>query len=325
MRWTLNRWTILAVILLLSTAVGLLFRPGGDGAEGQQVVEDESLTLTCPESVTAASGDDFTIECRAVDVGEAGEDNTVSASVSTRPLGTIADRGQDFKEVSPNEYALTAHVRAARNGRVDVQVNKYNYVLAEVAPGTVAAPFVPRNRQLVDSAKLGVNVRIQHHLLFYTGFGLSILLFISLVVIFIALLTHRRIGGGQLYTAEKRGRTAHSIASVLWPTYYALLVLLLLFHIVDTSAVDRIQMSIPAQIMFVVTIPLFLMSFVVLLVVRRLTFRKVTHSVSGQHTTSDDASDVATYGPSAAPIVGVVGAGFFFVPLAFLIQWLVYL
>ena len=79
----LNRWTILAVILLLSTAVGLLFRPVGDGAEGQQVVEDESLTLTCPESVTAASGDDFTIECRAVDVGEAGEDNTVSASKLT--------------------------------------------------------------------------------------------------------------------------------------------------------------------------------------------------------------------------------------------------
>ena len=45
----LNRWTILAVILLLSTAVGLLFRPSGPMEGPPQMVEKDGLSLTCPE------------------------------------------------------------------------------------------------------------------------------------------------------------------------------------------------------------------------------------------------------------------------------------
>ena len=321
----LNRWTILAIILLLSTLIGLAFRPWGDGPSGLQTVEDGSLSLTCPQSYTTDSGNYFTIECEVVDIAELGDSDEVSAYVWADPLGPLAELGRDLEEISPGEYILRANLRAARNGRADVEVNTHTYVLADVDTTMVAEPFIPRIRQLVRSTGLSVLIRVQHHLLFYTVFGLSLLLFISLLSISIGALMYRRISGLRAYVRPSPSQIIYFIASVLWATYYALLLLLLLFHIVDTSALDRVQASIPAQIIFIVTIPLFLLSFVILRLVQWLTFRNADPFVSTQRTPAGNPSDMEGRQPSAAPFIGAVATGFVLAPLALLIQWLAFL
>ncbi len=314
----LNRWTILAVVLLLSTAIGLTFRPWGDGPSGLRTVEDGSLSLSCPDAYTAASGDRFTIECGATDTSAPRDDDLVSAWVRTYPEDTVRERGWSFDEVSPNVFELIIDARATRDGLVQAQLEKK--VPLEFDPDVVDERFLALTRKPVrpvSTPTLDVAVHVRQNLLFYSGFGLSIFMLVLLVLISAGFLPYRLLRRTVGFATHDPSQMAYSTARALWSMYYALWALLLLSYIGHIFTIERLEGLTLVEVVFVILLYLFLL--LILWLVHGLTFRNATPLGPNRN----DPSDLNDRTSNAVPFIGALVTGFVVVPLAFLIisQW----
>ena len=162
----LNRWTILAVILLLFTVAALMFRPWGDGFEGQQVVAHRELVLTCPESLTAAFGETRTVHCEFTQDSENLDDYRLRAS-------------GDIEEIAPGRYTLTQEFKVDSSGSHDVTLDRT--VTSEAILRMRDNMADPRLRRTAAHPVATIDVQIRFHPVFYAGLGLTWLLTLILV------------------------------------------------------------------------------------------------------------------------------------------------
>ena len=166
MRWTWNRWTILAIILLLSTAVGLPFRPWGDGFEGKQIVEHLGLTLTCPESLSASLGERRSVRCEFTEDLENRDDY-------------LFDAYGDIEEIATGRYTLVEEFSVDTSGAYEVKVDR---TATEEAFLLFRDNITdPRFSRPSAHAVATIDVRTQYHPIFYMGLGLT--WFLTLVLL----------------------------------------------------------------------------------------------------------------------------------------------
>ena len=269
----LNRWTILAVILLLSTAVGLLFRPWGDGAEGWQVVEDRGLSLECPESITVNAGTLFLVECKVL-------------SNSVWPLRIraqqhfydVVSKGWQIEEVEENTYELTERMRGMRSRGLEVRAR--------------AGPVYHPSLSVAD-ATATIDLRIRHNLLADVGMGLFVMqAFLLLGSLLLAVISWPRRNSWPKHSlisepssdsklsvlaqslilpwlyllpqalrrpvGERSLRRVYTALDILLLTLMAQVILMMIFHIIDGILMDgQTHWIFPPQFLFIFTIPFF--------------------------------------------------------------------
>ncbi len=278
----LNRWTILAVILLVSTAIGLAFRPSGEGAEGRQIVEDRGLSLECPESITVDAGALFLVECVAI--------SSSPWHLSIRAQQHFYDavsRGWQVEEVDENTYELTELMRGMRSRGLEVR--------ARVGPHTHTLPAVADARATID-------LRVRHNLLADVGVGLFLTqAFLLLGSLLLAIISWPRRNSWPkrssiseqnsdsklsalrqslilpwLYLLPRAPRRTvgdrslqrvYAALGILFLTLMAQVILMTIVHITDSILMDgQTHWIFPPQFTFIFTIPFFAAIFIALLV-----------------------------------------------------------
>ena len=352
----LNRWTILAIILLLSTAVGLLFRPLGDGAEGQQVVEDESLTLTCPESITVVYASQYFVhDCR----------------LDSDP--SIPERYRPYVEVDLNVSSMRAYdvVSEGRSGTpIEVAGGKkssaqlYSARRSYDFPVEAGIRLGPTSRvTLRPPIETTINVRVKFPLPFYIGLGLLILQVGALIAgpilavsggilgivrpIRGALGTHvfslRSLAFAPFLVApwwfrarlQEEGRLTTRMLNisflavdVMWYTYIVQVILIVIVSTIDLFATDAAVSGasiIPAPFLLIFIVPIALILCGVLFFVRMFTLtERLPRGWADRPLRSSLGLD-ATTSPPLMPFIGVTATGWFFMPLVFAIYWFGYL
>ena len=342
----LNRWTILAAILLLSTAVGLLFRPWSIVEPELRTVDENGLQLTCPESVAASFGSLTTFECHVVNNSRAQGNSSIGMSID-RGFGAISRQGFEIQEVSENEYNWKPRI-AARKGRM---------LLVD------ASVFDPSSQLRINQVSTQIDVNVQLPLVFYTGLGLSaiqaLLLVIwpvaeALVVVRRALWRYKRFPGTRLdalkaalpgtflvypvlrYFSGRRaerltihsGIWAYNAVDSFWISLIVQPFIILAVHVIDLIVVDSrmgINPTFPIPFILIVTIPLGIGSAVGLYFLREASFGKVKLR-EGRYVPSDTDSDPdESLWLNPFPFVGAVVVGGLSVPLAIYVYWFVWL
>lgn len=207
----LNRWTILAIILILSAVIGLPFRPlGPEGLSGVQTIHSQGLSLTCPESLTAVPDETYEIECVIVNdspfqgyVFGTLRQGRLPPAYSNRSL----NQGSDGTFLLANDFT--------RNRPIKI------YARAFVSQNDVV--LAPTDI-LVESRAV-INLTIKQYYSFYIGRGLLMLQAIALAIGFMlyALILLR----GGIVSRSSAG-VAFLMVDMLYLTY---LVQLLLYPI----------------------------------------------------------------------------------------------
>ena len=352
----LNRSTILAAILLLSTAVGLLFRPGGDGAEGQQIVEDESLTLTCPESITVEYASQYFVhDCRI--------DPDPSISQLYRPyvedkLNVSGMRAYDV--VSEGRSGTPVEVAGGKKSSDQLYSARRSYDF----PVEAGIPLGPTSRVTPrPPIETTINVRVKFPLPFYIGLGLLILQVGALIAGPILAVTASILGfvgpvrsalGTHLFSLsslavgpflvvpwwlrarlKEEGQVTPRMlyrsflaVDVMWYTYIVQIVLIMIVTTIDLFAIDAAVSGasiIPAPFLLIFIVPIALILCGVLFFVRMFTLtERLPRGWADRPLRSSLGLD-ATTSPPLMPFIGVTATGWFFMPLVFAIYWFGYL
>ncbi len=210
MGWAWNRWKILAAMLILATLIGLPFRPWGGGLDGQQVIEDRGMTLTCPTSLTAPHGKTTRVQCELSDESEPREGFLIES------LG--------MEQVDSGRYIVTRNFVAGTQKSYEVE--------AERAPNKESEPWLGNNGANVEIRSLyartiaRIDVSTQYNPIFYTGLGLTWLLTMVLVggplaAIVAFALRRLRPGNGPLATVNTVLNEKQASDWLVWPWAYA--------------------------------------------------------------------------------------------------------
>lgn len=200
----LNRWTILAAILLVSTVVGLAFRPWGSGEGEFRTIMGPGLTLTCPESYTVASqsGGSFDLKCEILLTSELQTGYNVFGSSSG-----YAQTGNGWEtKIAPDRYTYTTHYIPRTSEKVRVS--------AYVAKGRF--PFPESQRRAIAE----VQILVPRLLPFNVAHGLS---FLQIVVLVAGPLLGLVLGAKGL-VAHKGGPIARLRFSIRTAVYAAFLI-----------------------------------------------------------------------------------------------------
>ena len=306
----LNRWTILAAILLLSTAVGLLFRPWGPAEGPPQTVENQGLSLTCPEVITAAPGSNIELQCEVTNSTRYQQyDYYIRGHISRKwdePHNYIPFSDVSVVEIGRNRYLTTGHVWIYRDDSIPTGASLHSW-----SEGGLLS---------TDSQ---VNIEVRHPLFYYPALGLLLLQMIALGGFTVVCMLFASWGSTsrQLGTAQpKFVLTAYRAIDVLWLTYFTQALLMLVFHIWDYQAYISQPWDpiFPPQLLYILTLPFALGVIVLLFVVGRLTMRSNgMSSVWEKGATSEQDNSPERIQSSWTPLVGAIVTGWVFLLLAF--------
>lgn len=352
----LNRWTILAAILLLSMVVGLAFRPGGDGAEGQQVVEDESLTLTCPESITVEYASQYFVhDCRI--------DPDPSISQLYRPyvedkLNVSGMRAYDV--VSEGRSGTPVEVAGGKKSSDQLYSARRSYDF----PVEAGIPLGPTSRVTPrPPIETTINVRVKFPLPFYIGLGLLILQVGALIAGPILAVTASILGfvgpvrsalGTHLFSlrslavapflvapwwlrARLQGqgrigpralRVSYLAVDVMWYTFLVQIILISIMMAIDLFAIDAAVSGasiVPAPFMLIFLVPIALVMCGALFFIRNFTLtERLPRGWADRPLHSSPGLDTTT-SPPLMPFIGVTATGWLTVSFFTLVYWFVYL
>ena len=318
----LNRWTILAVVLVMSTGLGLLFRPFGDGASGLVVVEEQGLSLECPEALIVTSGDFYEFECHIVNDSSYQEDIIVLGGAGSYREGALDDdkieelglRPSRVRQISPSMYLLEETRHALRPSSFTVTANVRS---VEAEPGELyRASLITFDELLARSdvsrmillrTETQMNLEVKYHLLFYIGLGLFALQIAALAfgpVVYLAVLRLRRLNGVR---AVRRG---YRIIELLYFSYIAQILLIAVFHITDTiESVDQAEVYPHPTSEFVATLPALLLFLWLIVFARWRFFLRMVPSDLRQTVQTNAEEGNAQVGARVIPFVAVAMAG----------------
>ena len=340
----LNRWTILGIILLLSTVVGLLFRPWGDGFEGQQVVEHRAVILTCPQSVTAALGEKQQVLCEFTVADENPEDYRLDAY-------------GDMEQVSPGRYTLMQEFSVKSSEPYEVKVNREVTEKAVLRMrDNVTGPAL---RRLASHPVAVIDVRVRQHPIFYAGFVLTLLLTVILVggplaaLLALALRRFRsqapflvRVNHALnetplsdwlvrpwLFAVSIRAITnarpqtmlrAYMALDTLWKLYFLLAVLIIPYRLLHIFHSQR-QPWPAAGVELTVAIFMSIIIIIVLVAIRQLTFFSVVSPYWGPINMENVEQERPRQWANSAPFVFAAIVGFFGIFRAATYYWGIWL
>lgn len=295
----------------------MLFRPGGDGAEGQQVVENQGLTLECPETITVSTGTTIMLQCEVNNNSRYRQGTHIHPSIYTNWDDfynyVVLNNGSDG-EIGLNKHLIMGTVWIRRDDRIPVGV----VLISGFNPGEV-----------VLSVRSYVRVQVKHPLFFYTGLGLLLLQIIVLIsspVLGILLRIYRT------RTSQAGNKLAifsvneYRAADMLWKTYIAQALLMLAFHIWDFQiyASGLLDPIFPPQSIYILTIPVALGFVALLFGVWRYTMKSIgVPSIWAESGSQDDELGQVVVKQSWIPFVGVVVIGCLLLPVAFWLYFVV--
>ena len=338
MRWTLNRWTILAVILLLSTAVGLAFRPWGPAEGPPQTVENDGLSLTCPEYLKVAAGGRVEFSCEF----------------------RIASEYRVGHWAYGSERHALYDVMSRLSQMIDTGNGTYVYKRALKVAGSQYFPVVagvrPDGGSWDDAIEVTntIEVRARHNPVYYMGMGLFLLqalaVFAGMVlapsefayaVLKPSSSASTKLRGAlrsmasalflasprlyRVWRQRNRGEsldwpeTAYSFVSILWWSYIIQHILFMVSYIVYSVNLENQTDWIfgPGFLLFF-TIPIGIVALSILLVIRRCSFTRLLRSEW-----DDRRAQLKVRGGNSSsirwvPIVAVVVTGWIYLPLVML-------
>ena len=307
----LNRWTILAVILLLSTAVGLLFRPSGPMEGPPRTVENDGLSLTCPEAVIVTTGSTIELQCEVTNNSRYQQDSNFISGFLSRNYDEPSNyvfRGEKGEKVARSRYVITAKVWMYRDDSipVDVFLNSWENLEEDLGSIRTDVPF-----------------EVKHPLFYYTALGLLLLQLIAIGVssiLGILLATYNSAAKKFVASRPIFVLGTYRTIDVLWATYITQALLMLVFHIWDYQAYISQPWDpiFPPQLLYILTLPFALGVIVLLFVVWRRTMRSTgLPSVweQGPAVGQEDSHELIHL--SRTPLVGAIVTGWVFLLLAF--------
>ena len=259
----LNRWTILAVILLLSTGVGLLFRPSGPMEGPPQMVEKDGLSLTCPEYLIKRPRALGVFTCVLVNESYFNKDFVLHGS-------WLSYRTQ--KEEFPNQYLIMPRFTWRLSQKMEIYAE-----FSERDGRSQSIGEDPANQDLIrPTIRIADNVdlRIKQGSGVYLGMGLlalqivlvangtllellaRIASWVSVMLrssrksvskpashikppLFLVMYFDRLTGRDLQRESSSTGRFSKMAIQALWASYVVQLGLLTFFHIFDMFTVER--------------------------------------------------------------------------------------
>ncbi len=344
----LNRWTILAIILLLSTAVGLLFRPLGDGPSGSQVIEEQGLSLACPKSLTVASlsGGRVDLECEIVAESELPTDYKIWGSVSEHFHDVQGIGNDEITEIAAGRYILTQSMYATntRTVRVRAYAAKGQFPPVDQAATTHVDIRVPRQWPyyvaqglsllqfaiLMAGPLFGIILGVEG-LVVYRGSAKAIVRFsikrtvyaVFLIIPWLHLVMWER---KQEISAE-RARLHWLAIDALWNSYLLQAALMISLHVTETIPLQLRLAWVYAfgpGFFLILTIPFSLMVVTTLFVLRKRFFTRIapTGALTGDGMTLDKHGRGRQ--PILRPFVAAAVVGWVLLPLVIYINWFVW-
>ena len=307
----LNRWTILAVILLLSTGVGLLSRPwGASGFEGRQVVEHQGLSLECPETITGAAGSTIEFYCEVNNNSRFQHYSHTSIDRSRDGYYDYQTVGGNFQDekIGFNRYLVRKLVWVYRNGHIPVT--------AIVRPelGFLGGTSVTNN----------IEVEVRRPLFYYTGLGLFFLQIVALVALAIVktLVVVDRTGVtrgskvGSLFAVNE-----YRAVDTLWMSYIVQALLMLVYHIWEIQTITAVDKwtQLPPQVLYILTLPFALVGIALLLATWICTMKttKLSNIWADSSMSHERGIEQLVVNRTWIPFAGVVVVGCLLAPLTY--------
>ncbi|MYD36795.1 MAG: hypothetical protein F4X20_07320 [Dehalococcoidia bacterium] len=320
MSWTWNRWTILAAILLLSTLVGLAFRPWGGGVEGRHIVENQGLSLECPESITAAAGSTIEFQCEVNNNSRYPhyEHTTISNDprryYDYRSLETYQD--SQGEKIGLNRYSVRKQVWVYRDTSLPVTAimrselrfrELWGQTVRLTSPGLAVTSYV--------------QVEVQRPLFYYAGLGLLLLQVAVLAVsplLIVLSMVYRIRDGGKWEVPSPFSVSGYRAVDILWTTYIAQAFLMLVYHIWEVQTISEHWSQLPPQVLYFLTLPFALFGIVLLFVTWKCVMRSARlSSIRGDISISGEDIGQAMVGRSWKPFAGAFVTGCLLLPLTY--------
>ena len=308
----LNRWTILAIILLLSTGVGLLFRPWGAAEGPSQTVEKEGLSLTCAEAVIVTTGSTIELQCEVTNNSRYQQDSNFINGFFSRnwdePSNYVVSDILE-EEIARGRYLITGKGWIYRNDSIPVDVFLRSWENLEEDLG---------------SLRTSIRVEVKHPLFYYTALGLLLLQLIALSVSSIlGILLAIYNSAAKKFAASRPIFVlgTYRTIDVLWATYITQVLLMIVFHIWDFEvyASHLGDPIFPPQLIYILTLPFAIGIIVLLFGVRRRTIRSTgLSSVWEQGTAVGQENSHELIHLSRTPFIGAIVTGWVFSSLGVL-------